>query len=491
MSGPALARGGRAVGRAGGRAVPALAHLALACAALAACPPGRLTAQARPGPGPTPTVPTPRIERATLPNGLDVWLVTRRELPIVNAQLVVRAGSALDGERAGLAEMTAALMDEGAGGRSALEVAQAVSDLGASLSVGADVERMTVSLSALSRHLGAALPLMGDVVVRPRFEQAELDRERAQRLQALRRQKDDPAQIATLRFNALVYGAEHPYGRPAQGTEASVQAVTRDDVIAFHRTWVRPNNAFLVVVGDVTMADLRRQLTRAFAGWEQAPVPAAGQAIPPRPALRPTTVYLVDKPGAAQSQIRIGHPGAPRTSADYATLQVLNSALGGAFTSRINLNLREQRGFTYGARSSFSWDRGDGPFIASAGVFTAKTDSSLVEFMKELRDVRGPRPVSATEAEYNRGAIVRAYPRTLETGASVAGVLATLAFHRLPEREITDYLARVQRVTPAQLTAAARRYLQPDSAVIVVVGDLKVIREGVEGLGLGEVRVIE
>jgi predicted Zn-dependent peptidase len=203
-------------------------------------------------------------------------------------------------------------------------------------------------------------------------------------------------------------------------------------------------------------------------------------------------VYLVDKPNAAQSEIRIGHPGTARTAdPDYYALQVLNTALGGQFTSRINLNLRERHGFTYGARSSWAFRRGDGPFVANGGVFTAKTDSALVEFLRELKDIRGPRPLTADEVQFSRNALVRGYPRRFETPAATASVLADLALYGLPDEEIGNYLSQVARVERGDATRGASRYLSPENLAIVVVGDLAKIRPGIEALNLGPITVLD
>ncbi|MEK7329928.1 MAG: insulinase family protein, partial [Candidatus Eisenbacteria bacterium] len=203
-------------------------------------------------------------------------------------------------------------------------------------------------------------------------------------------------------------------------------------------------------------------------------------------------VYLVDKPNAAQSEIRIGHPGAARTAdPDYYALQLLNTALGGQFTSRINLNLRERHGYTYGARSAWAFRRGDGPFVASGGVFTAKTDSSLVEFLRELKDIRGSRPLSADETDFSRNALLRGYPRRFETPDATAGVLADLALYGLPDSEIGNYLAQIARVKPEDVTRVASRYLSPEHLAIVVVGDLAKIRAGIEALNLGPATVLD
>ena len=446
----------------------------------------------RPAPGPTPTVQTPAVVKRTLANGLQVWTVTQREIPTVNASLVIRAGAVQSGEKAGLASMTASVLDEGSSRRSALEFARAVDALGASLGAFASDERTTVSLSTLKKTSGDAFALMGELVTQPAFAAEEIERDRKSRIQALRQQKDQPTTIASNTFAARVYGEAHPYGRPGNGTPETIGSISREDITAFYGTYYRPNNAVLVVVGDVTADEAMGLATKAFGAWEKRELPASASAIPPRPAARPAAVYLVDKPGAAQSEIRIGHPGAARsTNPDYYALQVLNTILGGQFSSRINLNLRESKGYTYGARSGWTFARGDGPFVASAGVFTAKTDSSLIEFLRELRDIRAGRPVTEEEVAFARRTIVQSYPRSIETNAGVVNQLADLAFFGLPETEMTAFLTRVQAVKPADVTRVARRYLQPEQFTIVVVGDLEQIRSGVEALNLGPVSVLD
>ena len=441
--------------------------------------------------GPRPAVTAPNVVKATLPNGLQVWTVTQRELPTVNASLIIRAGAVNDGTSPGVAQVTASLLDEGTARRSSLEFARAVESIGASLFAGAGDEQTQVSLQTLKKHADSAFALMGELVAQPAFKADELERERKSRLQGLRQQKDQPGTIASQLFSRTVYGAEHPYGHPANGTLASIGALTRDDVAGFYSRYYRPNNAVLIVVGDVTPAEASALATRAFAGWQRAAVPKDAEAIPARPAPQKTAILLVDKPGAAQSEIRIGHPGVSRTSPDYYAIQVLNAALGGQFASRINMNLREAKGFTYGARSGFTAGRGEGPFVASAGVFTGKTDSSLVEFFRELRDVREGRPLTAAEVDFAKKSVIQAYPRRIETNAGVAGTLAELALYRLPDAELTGYLARLDAVKPADVTRVAQKYLSPENSVVVVVGDVEKIRPGIVALGLGPVTVVD
>jgi predicted Zn-dependent peptidase len=446
----------------------------------------------RPAPGPNPSVATPKFSKHTLKNGLPVWIVSRRDLPMVNVTLGVRAGTAMDGQMPGLAAMTAALLDEGTASRSALEFSAAVGALGSNLGASAADEYTVVSLTTLSKNLAASLDLMGEMVARPAFKDEEVERERKSRLQSLKQQRDVAAVVANQVFGRLVYGDDHPYGHPASGTVAAVERIGRADVTGFYEKHYRPANAILVLVGDVVPGEAVAQLERSLGGWTGGPPPAEAKAVPARPAARPTGVFLVDKPNAAQSEIRIGHPGAARTTdPDYYALQVLNSILGGQFTSRINLNLREAKGFTYGARSTMSFRRGDGPFFVGGGIFTAKTDSALVEFIRELRDIRAGRAASAEEVAFARNTLTLSYPRRLETNDAVATMLGELAFYGIPESEITDYLTRVNRVTPDDVTRVANKYISPEHLTIVVVGDVAKIRPGIEALGLGPVTVVD
>jgi zinc protease len=446
----------------------------------------------RPEAGPTPPVSTPKIARATLRNGLPVWVVTRRGLPVVDVLIQIRAGSAQDGAKPGLAAMTASLMDEGTAKHSALEFAEAVSYLGASLVAMSGFEQTTVSLLTLTKHLDESLGLLGEMVTTPAFKAEEIERERTSRLQSLKQQRDVASLTADKVFNIVSQGADHPYGHPSSGTPETIAALTREDIAGFYGDFYRPNNAVAIVVGDVSVDEIVPKLEAALGGWTAKPIPAGSRDVPAKAAAKPLAVYLVDKPNAAQSEIRIGQPGAPRTAtADYYALQILNTALGGQFTSRINLNLRERHGYTYGARSSFAFRRGPGPFVASAGVFTAKTDSALVEFMKELKDVRGARPLTADEIAFSRNALQRGYPRRFETADGVADILADLALYELPESEISNFPVQIGKVKPEDATRVAKEYLSPEHLAVVVVGDLAKIRPGIEKLNLGPITVLD
>ena len=457
---------------------------------VAAAPPDRLAAQVLdrtkpPTLGAPPELHLPAVQTATLANGLEIAVVEMHEVPVVDIQLVVDAGSVRDpADLPGLATFTANMLDEGAGRRSALDIADEAAYLGAQLSTSAGYDVATVSLHVPKRRLGPALDLLADVVLRPTFPDSEISRQRDLRRTQIMQQRDQPVVMANLAFPAVVFGSAHPYGRPLNGTEASTEELARDRVARFYEGYYRPNDARLLIVGDVTLADARRLIGERFGGWARADVAVASPAAPPAPAAR--MVYLVDKPGAAQSVVRIGHVGVPRVTPDYFALQVLNTILGGSFTSRLNQNLRETHGYTYGAGSSFSMRRMAGPFTASASVVTAKTDSSLIEFLKELRRIR-EEPVPQAELDKAKAYITLGLPGDFETTAGAAAQFRDLLTYGLPLDYYNAYIPRINAVTAADVQRVARHYIDPAHFAIIVVGDKSQVEAGIRALNEGPI----
>ena len=437
--------------------------------------------------GPAPAVHPPVPVQRQLANGMKVLYVRQPELPVVSAALVIRgAGTTQDpATLPGLASFTASMLDEGAAGKSALQIADALDLLGASLQPGASWDAATVNLYVLKKNFPAALSLMSDVVLRPDFNAPDLQRVRDERITNLTRAKDEPGAIASNAFQSLVYGARHPYGRFA--TVEATRTLDRDRVAAFHHAAYRPENATLILVGDVDPS-MQPMVEQAFGGWRAMGAAAAMEGSLDAPQIGATTIYLVDKPGAAQSEIRIGHPGVARNTPDYFALQVLNTLLGGAFTSRLNMNLRETHAWTYGARSGFAMRQGAGPFTAQAGVVTAKTDSSLVEFFKELNRIR-TEPIAAEELEKAKRYVALGFPQTLETTQDVAGNLANLVTYGIDPSFLGSYVGGVMGVTAADVRRVADQYVRPGNAVVVVVGDRSQIEAGIRALNLGTVEV--
>jgi zinc protease len=435
-----------------------------------------------PKPGPNPAFKLPPAERRTLSNGLEVLVVRHSELPIVSFDLVVKMGAAGDpAAQAGLASLTADMLDEGTKTRSSLEISDQLADIGSFMGVSAGWDSTTANMTTLKRHLDRALDIYADVLLNPAFPDKELARLRDQRMTGFRQRRDDPNQIASIVYSGLLYGKEHPYGRALTGGEESLGAITGADVRKFYETFYRPNNSTLIVVGDTTADEIVPKLEKAFGKWEKAHVPAVDVSAAPVQRDKPA-LYIVDRPGSAQSVIQIGHVGVPRSSPDFFPLLVMNNLLGGSFVSRINLNLREEKGYTYGARSSFDFRRGAGPFTATAPVQTAVTTESVVELLKELRGVRGEIPVTAAELEYAKQGIIRGFPRTFETPSQIADRLETVVTYGLPDTYFNSYIERVQGVTLEDVNRVANRYLQPDRMAVVIVGDRSKIEQGLRSL---------
>jgi zinc protease len=440
-----------------------------------------------------PTVPPPAglrlppIQQATLANGLSIRLVAMHEVPLVQVTLRVKGGGRLDGDLPGLASFTANLLDEGAGNRDAFGIAEQAAFLGAELGTGADWDYLVVTLNTPKRTLGEALDLMADVALRPTFKAADVARERELRLAQIIQQRDQPGGMAALAFGAIVFPAGHPYHRPLAGDSAAVGRLDSATVRRFYHQVFRPDQAELVITGDVTIAEARTEITRRFGRWIQNRMAVLRPPVPPvvpRPERR--TVELVDKPGAAQSVIMIGSPGVGRTNPDYPALEVMNTILGGSFSSRLNQNLRETRGYTYGAGSGFTWRPVPGPFTARAAVRTDATDSSLVEFFRELNAIRDSL-VSDAELDRARNYIVFGLPGEFETTGQMAGQVADLLTFGLPPTYLETFVGQVMKVRAADVQRVAQQYFDPARVHVVVVGDVEKIRSGIEALGLGPV----
>ena len=436
--------------------------------------------------GPTPALRLPAVQSAVLPNGLRMFVIEMHEVPVVDITLSIDAGAVGDpADLPGLATFTAGMLDEGAGRRAALEIAEEADFLGARLRTAASFDIATVYLHVPKRQLGPAFDLMADVALRPTFADSEVTRQRELRRTAIIQQRDQPNAIAAVAFPAIVFGTAHPYGRPIGGTEASTAALTRERVVEFYRVYYRPSNARLLIVGDISLAEARQLVTARFGGWERGePRTAPAAAAPPSPA--PRTIYIIDKPGAAQSVIRIGHVGVARDNPDYFPIEVMNTILGGSFTSRLNQNLRETHGYTYGANSGFDQRRMPGPFQAASSVQSSKSDSALIEFMRELRGIRDE-AVPQAELDKARSYLALGMPGNFETTAGAARQFTELLTYGLPLDYYNTYIQRITAVTAADVQRVARLYLNPDQFVITIVGDRASIEAGLRALGEGPI----
>ncbi len=443
---------------------------------------------AAPKPGPAPTLRLPQIQKRALTNGLPVWIAELHEVPVVQVSLVVRAGGAADPSgQYGLASLTAAMLDEGAGTRSALEIADAVDYLGADLSTSSGIDGATVRMHVPVARLGDALPIMADVALRPTFDPKELDRLRQERLTSLLQARDNPAAIASTAFPRIVFGPTHRYGTSGMGSGDALRAFTPDDLRRFHARQYVPSNTGLIVVGDIGAETVVPLLEKAFGGWKTSAA-ADATTVPAAPQLTSRAVYLIDKPAAAQSQIRIGWVGVSRSTPDYFPIVVLNTILGGSFTSRLNQNLREQHGYAYGANSAFDMRASAGPFVAAAGVQTDKTAEALKEFFVELTGIG--KPIPAEELAKAKNYIALGYPAEFETTRQIAGKLEEQFIYRLPDDYFSTFVARVLAVTADAVQRATDRYIQPDKFAVVVVGDRQKIEPGIAALNLGALKVV-
>lgn len=436
--------------------------------------------------GPPPKVSLPPIVTRQLANGLKLMIVEQHELPLADFILVVGRGGTVDPvAKDGVANLTSAMLTEGTTSRTSLEIADQMAFLGINLGSNSSWDASTISLHTPTAQLDSALALFSDVVLRPAFPDQDFQRVKQTRLTNLIQLKDRPTAIADQAYAAILYGANHPYGHPLIGTEASVTGMTTADLRSFYKSNFVPNNSTLIVVGDVTPAQIESKITSLLGGWKQGAI--APYHLSDAPKAGATTVYLIDKPGAAQSSFRIGSVGVPRSTRDYFALNVLNTILGGSFTSRLNQNLREQHGYTYGARSRFDMRQSAGPFTASAEIVAAKTDSGLVEFMNELNAIRDTVPL--TELRKAKRYLQLGMPGDFETTQQIANQLIPVALYGLPLNYYNDYVSKIETVTQADVRRVARQYINPSNLAIVVVGDRKNIEAGIKAVNAGPILI--
>jgi zinc protease len=436
--------------------------------------------------GPPPTVSLPPIVTRQLPNGLKLLIVEQHELPLADFVLLVGSGATADpAGKMGVANLTAAMLREGTTTRKSLDIADQAAFLGVNLSPTSSWESSTLSLHTPTAQLDSALALFADVALHPSFPANEFERLRRNRLTELLQIRDQGPAIANLVFPAIVYGNAHPYGLASIGTEASVKSLTTTDLQSYYQTNFKPNNATLIIVGDVNPARIEQKVNELLGGWQRGNVPQLTYGEPPKPAT--TTIYLVDKPGAAQSSFRIGGVGVPRSTKDYFALTVMNTILGGSFSSRLNQNLRETRGYTYGAGSRFDMRRAAGPFTASAEIVAAKTDSALLEFMKELNGIR--QSIPADELSRAKRYLQLQLPGNFETTQQIAAALVPVALYGLPLDYYNNYVQSIEGVTQADVNRVAQQYVNPGSLAIVIVGDRKTVEQGLKSVNVGPISI--
>jgi zinc protease len=433
----------------------------------------------------------PSVVRHVLPNGLQLRTIEHRSVPVITFVLQVDGGSGADpASLDGLAAMTADMVDEGTGSLSAIDVSEALARIGAEYDVDVGADATVFSLTTLSRFADRGATLLADIVTRPSLRQADFDRVRQMRLDRLKQLKDLPPAVAERSFLRLLY-RDHPYGHLPIGSEPSLKRMTLEDVARFHRAAFQGSRATLIVAGALSHDELQRVAAEAFGDW----VTEAGEEFPRAAAdIEPTRdgggLAIVAREGAAQSELRIGQLAARRSTPDYPALVVMNAVLGGQFVSRVMLKLREEKGFTYGARTGFDWRRGLAPFALQTSVQTRSTAEAIQDSLQEIAAVRDTRPPTPEEMALSKASLTRGYPRNFETAQQVARSVAQLALYGLPDTYFEEFTPKINAVSSDAVLAAAAKYLDPSRLTTLVVGDHAAIGESLEALGLGQPQVL-
>jgi zinc protease len=442
-----------------------------------------------PVPGTDPPFRFPSIARRVLGNGLELRAVTHRAVPIATAVLLVRGGSSVDpADRPGLTSITAGLVDEGSSGQTALEVADRIARIGGDFDLEVGSDAILISLTTLDRFMDEALGLLHEMVTAPNLLADDFDRTRKLRLERIRQLKDHPPAMAERAFVRQLYG-DHAYGHLSIGDEESLTSATIDEARALHPALFTPAGSTLVVVGDRSEEALLDGATAVFDRWPQSPVAATvdrSAALAPPPEQPRARLAIVRRDGAAQSELRIGRVCASRSTPDYHALLALNAILGGQFVSRLNMNLREDKGYTYSVRTAFELRRGRGPFVMQTSVATDKTAAAIHEVLTEIRDIGATRPATRDELTMAKAALGRGYPRAFETANQVARSVAQLALHGLPDTYFEEFIPRLEAVSLDDVTRVATQYLDLETMATLIVGDFDKIGPSLLSLGVGE-----
>ena len=441
--------------------------------------------------GPDPAFTFPTIVRHRLDNGLQVRTVEHFTMPVVTLVIQVDAGAVADpSAREGLAAISADMLDEGTGDLSAIDVSEAFARIGAEYDVDIGPDVTSFAVTTLARFAEPGALLLADLLLRPSLRESDFNRVRQLRLDRLRQLKDSPPAVAERAFLRLMYG-DHPYGHLPIGNAAALTALTLEDVASFHQQRFHPTRATAVVAGPLSHDGLLGLVERAFSDWAETAGPPQGHPAGDVEAVSaPTRLAVVAREAAPQSELRIGHLSAHRNSPDYPALLVMNAVLGGQFVSRINLKLREEKGYTYGARTGFDWRRGLAPFSLQASVHTAATADAIADCFAELDAIRGTRPPTGEEMALAKASLTRGYPRGFETAHQVARAVGQLAVYGLPDTYFEEFVPRVSAIQAQDVVQVAERYIDPARTVTLVVGDYQAVGPTLGPLGLGDPQVL-
>jgi zinc protease len=443
-----------------------------------------------PKPGKDPVAKIPTWTKTKLSNGAQLIVVERHGLPLVSFSMnfVGGANQIEAPDKTGLGSLTASMMTEGTTLRSAEEISNALQLLGSGVGFFISGEGGSVQFRSMKDKFEPTLAILVEELLHPAFPEASLNRLKQNQLVGLRQNLDRTAGIAGVVYPRLLYTVDHPYGRTP--SEASISAITRADVVNFYNAFYQPARAIITVVGDITPAEAKTRIEKALAAWPASGSPATFN-YPQPPAPKTTTIYIVDKPGAAQSTFSIGLAGPPRNTPDYFALRVMNNLFGEQFQSRLNANIREAKGWSYGVGSSFSYGRGPGQIRAGGEVQTNKTDSALVEFVREIKGIRGDRPLTPDELSSAKAALIQSLPSRLSSIGGVSGMVNEIYALGLPEDYWTQYQRSIDAVTPADVQRVAQKYLDADHLTILIVGDRAKIEAPVRATGIAPVVILD
>ena len=432
----------------------------------------------------------PDFSRSSLSNGLEVVLLERPDVPLLNLSMVVATGYASDGG-ASDAMLAVAMLDEGTGRRDALEISSELALQGATLSSRASLDESTITMSALTDNIEGSLALFADVILNPTFPETELPRVKSEHIAAIRQEANQPLNMALRVLPALLYGEEHPYAKPltGTGTEASVTAASRSSIAQWHQTWFRPNNARLVIVGDTTKEEILPRLEALFGNWRAAEIPEHSVAATEPPA--ESILYLIDKPGAVQSVIVAGELIAPLNNPQEAAIEAMDDILGGQFAARINMNLREDKGWSYGARSLVKNTAGQRPWLVYAPVQSDQTAAALAEMHREISEFVGANPATDRELARIKRTNIMSLAGRWETGPAVLKDLSSLLVNELGDDYWNNYARRLEALSLEQVIAASRSTLRPNQLTWVVIGDRTSIEADLEKTGIAQIKVLD
>jgi zinc protease len=453
---------------------------------------GKLDRSKEPAAGEPVSLKLPALEKSTLSNGLKIVLAERHSAPVVNFTLMVDSGYSSDpADATGTNSFEQRMLEEGTPTRDSLKIGEELESLSANFNATANLDYSLVSLNTLKSTMDPSLDIYADLILHPAFPQKEFQRLQKERIALIQREKVTPQPMALRVVPALIYGKGHPYAVPftGSGTEASVKKMTREDLAKFHDTWFKPNNATLLVVGDTTMAEIKPKLERLLASWKPGDVPK--RSVPHVDEPPKDVVYLIDRPGSGQSVIFGAQLAPPQNDPDALALQLVNGIFGGKFSSRINMNLREDKHWSYGVRAVLPPARGQRPYISISAVQTDKTKESMVELVKEYKNIAGEKPITEGELKDEQENVTLALPGNFETVQQLSGAYGNILQYGLPEDYYDTFTQKALALTPNAANQIAKKYIQPEHLVWVVVGDMGKVESGIRELNLGDVHKID